>query len=189
MYAGDEQMVIQEGQTAPDFTWQDVHGERVRLEDYRGGPLLLSFYRYASCPLCNMHVHDLLKVYPELDAAGLKVVAFFQSSAEVIARNVGRQDAPFPILADPDKTIYTKYGVTTSAAGLLRGAARMGRVVSAMQAGFMPGDIDGDLSLIPADFLIGPDLIVRRAYYGRDVGDHMPLADVAAFARSWRSTP
>lgn len=43
---------------------------------------------------------------------------------------------------------------------------------------FTPGPMDGNTNLIPADFLIGPDLTVERAYYGADIGDHLPLDDV-----------
>jgi len=35
--------------------------------------------------------------------------------------------------------------------------------------------------MIPADFLIGPDLVIEKAYYGKDIGDHIPVADVEAW--------
>jgi hypothetical protein len=41
--------------------------------------------------------------------------------------------------------------------------------------------MEGDKALIPADFLIGPDLVIKRAYYGKEIGDHMPLDDIEAF--------
>ncbi len=50
---------------APEFAVADVFGVPVRLADYRGQRLLLSFYRYASCPLCNLRVHELLQHHAE----------------------------------------------------------------------------------------------------------------------------
>jgi hypothetical protein len=32
--------------------------------------------------------------------------------------------------------------------------------------------------MVPADFLIGPDLTVQVAYYGNDIGDHLPLEKI-----------
>ena len=32
--------------------------------------------------------------------------------------------------------------------------------------------------MVPADFLIGPDLTVEVAYYGSDIGDHLPLEKI-----------
>ena len=38
--------------------------------------------------------------------------------------------------------------------------------------------MEGKKSLVPADFLIGPDLVVKKAYYGSDISDHMPIQEI-----------
>jgi|GEM_PF-4598026 len=45
--------IIQPGDEAPAFEAEAVDGTQVRLCDYRGAPLLPSFYRYVTCPVCN----------------------------------------------------------------------------------------------------------------------------------------
>ena len=40
---------------------------------------------------------------------------------------------------------------------------------------------DGQPNLLPADFLLGPDLTIERAYYGRDIGDHLPFSEIEQF--------
>ena len=52
-------MRLQAGQAAPDFLRPDIGGKTIRLSDYRGRYLLLSFYRYASCPFCNLRVNNI----------------------------------------------------------------------------------------------------------------------------------
>ena len=32
--------------------------------------------------------------------------------------------------------------------------------------------------MVPADFLIDPDLTVQVAYYGSDIGDHLPIEKI-----------
>ncbi len=41
-------MRIQTGEPARDFETQDLEGNIIRLKDYQGKRLLLSFFRYAS---------------------------------------------------------------------------------------------------------------------------------------------
>jgi len=38
--------------------------------------------------------------------------------------------------------------------------------------------MEGIKSLVPADFLIGPDLTVQVAYYGNDMGGHLPIEKI-----------
>jgi peroxiredoxin Q/BCP len=41
------------GDTAPPFELLDQHGNRVRLQDFRGGKLLVYFYPEADTPGCT----------------------------------------------------------------------------------------------------------------------------------------
>jgi peroxiredoxin len=71
-------MKIQANQLARPFTSSDIFGEPISLADYEDKKLLLSFYRYASCPLCNLRIHDLIERYDDLKARGLHTLAIFQ---------------------------------------------------------------------------------------------------------------
>lgn len=83
-------MRLQAGQPAPDFLRPDIDGGTIRLNDYCGRFLLLSFYRYASCPFCNLRVHELLQHLPELEKRGLSLIGVFQSAREAIMDHVGK---------------------------------------------------------------------------------------------------
>jgi len=50
-------MKIKPGQPAKNFSSKDIAGNILSLKDYEGKRLMLSFYRYAACPLCNLRVH------------------------------------------------------------------------------------------------------------------------------------
>jgi peroxiredoxin len=67
---------------APDFEVQDIHGQRLRLGALRGKRVMLSFFRDAACPFCNLCVYELSNEYPALQAQGLEVVTFFRSGNE-----------------------------------------------------------------------------------------------------------
>jgi thioredoxin-dependent peroxiredoxin len=174
-------MKIQNGEPAKDFQVEDLFGKQITLGDFKGKKMMLSFYRYASCPLCNLRVHQLIQRYPDLHEKGLEMVAFFQSPPETIYRYVGKQDAPFSIVPDPDREVYKLYGVEGSLAGFLKASLKVGDLISAVRKGFLPGRIDGETTMVPADFLIGPALVVEKAYYGKDIGDHMPIQEIEAW--------
>lgn len=144
---------------------------------------MLSFYRYASCPLCNLRVAQLIAQYPSLREQGLHLVAFFQSPRQSILETVAKQDAPFPIVSDPGRLIYELYGVESSRLGLAKGLLRLSEFWVATKKGLLSIASDGDRKLIPADFLVGPDLTIERAYYGKDIGDHLPLEEIKAWLK------
>lgn len=176
-------MRLKSGDKAKNFSVVDIFDRPIRLTDYQGRKLLLSFYRYASCPLCNMRVHELIVNFPRLQEMGLSMLAFFQSQVESIREYVGKQDAPFPIVADPERLVYQEYGVEASWMGFLKGGFRIMTLVDGLKQGFLPGKMEGKTNLVPADFLIGPDLYISKAYYGEDIGDHMPLAQIEEWLR------
>ena len=171
-------MRIQPGQPAKNFTTEDISGNAITLNDYAGQKVMLSFYRYAACPLCNLRVHDLIQHYASFINRNLSLVAVFQSPSASIRRYVGKQDIPFPVIADPERRLYRLYGVESSWPGFIWGSLRLPTVASALMKGFLPGKMEGVKSMVSADFLIGPDSTIQVAYYGSDIGDHLPIEKI-----------
>lgn len=177
-------MSIHAGSLAPIFRTQDILGNPISLEDYAGQALLLSFFRNGACALCNLRVHRLIARYPEYQRRGLAVIAVFESPRERLLESVAQQDAPFPIIADPQAALYDRYGVETSeekVAQTMRHPDLQAAVQDAAAHGFRLTPEEGsNFNRLPADFLIGPDLIVRQAHYATYVMDHLPFADIEA---------
>lgn len=171
---------IVEGQAAPDFSVTDIDGKTHELGDYRGSYLLLTFYRFASCPLCNLRVSQVIKRKAEFEARGMSFLAVFHSPEEAIRRYVGRQGVPFPLIPDPRRELFRTYDVLEiSWLKFLKAFVfRIGAVLKAYMKGFFVGSAEGGLAGMPADFLIGPDGNVISAYYGRDAGDHLPFKTI-----------
>jgi thioredoxin-dependent peroxiredoxin len=172
-------MRLKPGQQAPDLDTTDISGNPVSLQALRGKTVLLSFYRYASCPFCNLRVHTLAERYPQWQAAGLEILAIFQSPTDSIAKYVGKQKSPFPIISDPDHIFYRAFGTESSVAGFLKVAvSRPGDLLKASKLGYNPGKMEGTKTQLPADFLIGPNGQVLASYYGQDIGDHLPIETI-----------
>ena len=107
----------------------------------------------------------------------------FRSSAADLQQFVA-EPVPFPILADPQRNAYRRFGVGGGWLGLLCGDWRRGREAMAaghkvhwgraLREGFLGN---------PADFLIGPDGRIEQAHYGTQVADSWTPDQVLALLR------
>ena len=149
---------------------------------FRGKPFMLSFFRFAGCPFCNMRVHELAKRYGEL-GDDFKIVALFDSPLPNLVRHTKGHKAPFPILADEHNQYYKEYGIEHSIGGVVKGMIfRMPRLLKAMGKGYLPTTLKGSITTMPADFLVDKNGIIRKAHYGSDEGDHLPFEEIKAFS-------
>lgn len=153
------------------------------LDRLKGKPFMLSFFRFASCPFCNLRMHELVTRFDELPE-DFTIVAVFDSPLDNLLRHAGKHQAPFPVLADTDNRYYKLYGIRHSIIGVLKGMLlRMPRLLYAMFVkGYVPLIIKGSMTTMPADFLIDAQGIIRVAHYGKDEGDHLPFEQVKAFS-------
>ncbi|MBA3870792.1 MAG: redoxin domain-containing protein [Anaerolineae bacterium] len=180
------------GMTAPIFQSVDLFDQPINLENYRGRWLLLSFYRNAACAICNLQVHKLISKYDEYQQKGMEMLAIFESPKANLLQYVGKQDAPFPIIGDPEAHLYDLYGIETSEEKVkvtMAASSTQQVVKEAAEAGFNLTEEHGsNFYRIPADFLIDPDGIIREAFYSELVGEHINLAVVDAHLKAQAAT-
>ncbi|MDX2136872.1 MAG: redoxin domain-containing protein [Chloroflexota bacterium] len=176
-------MALMSGQLAPDFETTDIHGASIAVRDFRGRRLMLAFFRFAACPYCNLRVHELMSK-ANLWQDHLPIIAVFQSPTETLLRHRNLQNFPARIIADPEMRLFHLYEGELSTAKFITGHfRRVPQWIQGVRAGaFDAGTTLGELRLVPAEMLIDEQGIIQRAYYGRDVTDHLPLRDVTRFA-------
>jgi peroxiredoxin Q/BCP len=168
-------MRLHAGDAALDFAATDIHDHEVRLADFAGRWLLLSFVRYAGCPHCGLRIFYLTSRYAELQQRGLSIVAVTESSLEQTRSQQVLNDAPFAIIADPQRHLFRQFGAESSPWGALLGKLIRRDEMAEARARGLRGPMNGNLFRMPADFLIGPDGKIRLAHYGHDLGDHLPF--------------
>jgi thioredoxin-dependent peroxiredoxin len=193
---GGNIMRIQEREPAKGFHVEDIWGNSINLADYAGKYVLLSFFRFASCPYCNLRVHRMIVRHQAYREQGLEMLAVFESPRKTMLRYVGgRQQASFPIIGDPKNELYRLYGLETSWRKLVKTFLTPSSFLKTVGEGFYatfvkgfwPGKIDASIHRMPADFLIGPDKVIMKAYYGNYPGDHLPFEEIEQLLKSTSS--
>lgn len=173
----------QPGDTTGRIRLPSIDGTEFDSDQLVGQRFMLSFFRFAACPFCNLRVHELVERFGEL-GADFAVAAIFDSPLENLQRHAGRHGAPFPILADEANVYYRAFAIERSVTGLLKAALlRFPSVLEGvLLRGYLPTSFQGHLATLPADFLVDERGVIRQAYYGQDIGDHLPFEQVKVFA-------
>lgn len=99
----------QVGAAPPDFEAVDVNGDPVRLSDYAGQPVWLTFGA-SWCGDCRAEAPDLQATYARYAPAGLVVLGVFIDEDDAAVREyAARVGFDFAMVADPSEQIAAAY--------------------------------------------------------------------------------
>lgn len=175
---------IKPGQILPEMSGDTLSDKKISTGDYKGRPFILSFYRYAACPFCNIRMHHFIQKYhDEYAPNGVDAIAVFQSPVKSMKKYVSQHEAPFEIVSDPKYKWYKAMGVKTSWLGFAMGAANLKQAKEATAEGLMRINPEGPVNRLPADFLIGANGVVQKVYYGVNISDHIPFEEISRWIK------
>lgn len=109
--SGSKEPTAKIGDSAPAFSVEAVDGRMIRLEDFKGRPLVLTFMA-EWCPCSNKSAPVFKEAYRTYNPKGVEfMVIGFQDSRSKFQDFVKRQDLPFPAAYDKGDNIGASYGV------------------------------------------------------------------------------
>jgi peroxiredoxin Q/BCP len=103
--------VVEEGQEAPDFELTSDAGERVRLSQLRGQPVVLYFYPKDDTPGCTAQACGIRDSYDDFEQRGAVVLGVSPDEESSHVTFKQKYGLPFTLLADPDHEVAEQYGV------------------------------------------------------------------------------
>jgi thioredoxin-dependent peroxiredoxin len=103
--------MVEEGKTAPDFELTSDSGERVKLSDFRGKPVVLYFYPKDDTPGCTKQACGIRDAYAEIQQRGAVVLGVSPDNEASHVKFRDKYSLPFTLLADPDHDVAEDYGV------------------------------------------------------------------------------
>lgn len=182
-----KEVQLQIGDSAPQIIARDCYGAPVNLANYRDKHVLLVFMRYSGCPFCNLAIHRLTLEYKLLAKNGCEVIAFMQSTEANVKKNIydrHKIKPPYPIVADKNNKFYNLYGVNQSAVAAARSIKEIPFwLKSVFEYGFRQTELDGNMLLVPAMFLVSPgsqpgEQTIIKAEYGQSFYDHRTFTSI-----------
>jgi len=103
--------MVEEGKQAPDFELASDSGERVRLSELRGRPVVLYFYPKDDTPGCTTQACSFRDAYGEFEERGVTILGVSPDSEGSHVRFKEKYGLPFTLLADPEHEVAEQYGV------------------------------------------------------------------------------
>ena len=114
---------LQRGDAAPSFELTSQNGEIKKLESYlEHGPLVITFYRGAWCPYCNLQLKAYGERLTEISNTGATLIAVTPEKPNalntLVETGVAKEltdmvttDIPFDVLHDADSHLATQFGL------------------------------------------------------------------------------
>jgi thioredoxin-dependent peroxiredoxin len=167
---------------APEFELKSVQGETISLSKYKGRNILLAFFRFAGCPVCNFRMHSLMANYAKLQQQNIEIIAVFESGNEVLATYIKDANIPFPVIGGHELSLYKKYGVQKSVLKMMNTMFKKEPKQQMKKGAALFNEKkykqDGSMTRMPADFLIDSTGKIQMAHYGKFIGDHISLDEI-----------
>ena len=175
---------LKTGDQAPLMVLPSIDGTTFDMSLMKGKRVIFTFFRFSSCPFCNIRIDRLMKRWEEFPE-GTVMVGVFDAKIEELTKRMGKRDIPFTIVADETYEHFENSGVTKSFGKFMWGAMRSPLTfIQATVKGYVPMTFSiSKMSTIPVDLLIGEDGKIVEAHYCKDTVDHIPIDRMISFAK------
>lgn len=170
------------GAKAPEFSLPDAKGERVALSSMLAkGPVVVTWYRGAWCPYCNVQLREYQKAMPEMTALGAQLVAISPQTPDSTLSTQQKNELAFAVLSDTGNAVAKQFGI----------AYTLPAEVSASFKGKLDlakfnGDASNELPL-SATYVIGTDGVIRYAFVDADYRNRAEPAEIVAALKAMQS--
>ncbi|MGP4050435.1 peroxiredoxin-like family protein [Streptomyces sp. 2A115] len=110
--SGQADRALTVGAQAPRFTLPSATGQTLSLDDLLAeGPVVLTFYRGAWCPYCNIALRALQQHHEAITARGARLVAVSPQISDESLSLTEKHQLAFDVLSDVGSDTAKQYGL------------------------------------------------------------------------------
>jgi peroxiredoxin len=162
--SGQAEHAMKAGDKAPAFRLKDAEANVVSSSELlETGPLIVSFYRGAWCPYCNIELQALQRVLPEYKELGASIVAISPQTRPNSRRSVRENGLIYPILCDTRGEVGAAFGLKFKLPGYLVELYKKAKI----DLPSLNDDPEWTLPM-PARYMIGQSGIILHAEVNAD---------------------
>ncbi len=155
---------VKKGDKFPNFELSNANNKTLSLSSLlANGPLVISFYRGAWCPYCNLEINALQQKLPEITAAGAQLVAISPQTPDKSTDQITSSQLTFEVLSDTGNKLAKQCGLVFTLPESLR------PIYDTWQLDIPGHNGDNSFELpMPATYIIGTDGVVHYAFVNMD---------------------
>jgi peroxiredoxin len=174
------------GEVAPEVNGLLSNGSLFDPAQILGRKAWIIFYRYATCPLCALHLDGLKEVISRAQERGVFVIAVYESSPEEFensrcgATSEMLRAAGIPMIADRERKLYRAFKTRQDSLAAFTPKTAL-TLIRAFFKNFRQDSIDGKFGQLPSHFLIDESGVIVEAFYGKTFTDHINLEVIERF--------
>ena len=165
---------IETGEVAPEFALPGGSGGTVRLREHLDrGPVVVTFFRGAWCPVCNLQVAALLRALPEIREAGGVLIGVHPDTGNFAAEPL---DDGFLLATDAEQSVIRDYRLQFTVPAEVRQV-----YLGELDFDISSHNADGSWNLpVPGTFVLDPAGRVRRRHVTADFTQRMEPEELVA---------
>ena len=143
------------GDDAPNFILPAIDGTLFDMSNFEGKRVILTFFRFSTCPFCNVRINRILKRWEEFDDDTV-MVGVFDAKIDELKKSMKRHNPPFSVVADETYENFLKNDVKKSFLRFILSPIKAPlTMLEATVKGYLPLTLSiSKLSTIPVDILI-----------------------------------
>ncbi|MGW3123983.1 peroxiredoxin-like family protein [Streptomyces sp. NPDC001107] len=175
-HSGQADRALTVGAQAPRFSLGSATGETLTLDGLLAdGPVVLTFYRGAWCPYCNLALRALQQHHEAITARGARLVAVSPQIPDESLTLAEKHDLAFDVLSDIGSAIAKQYGLAFDLPDDLAAVYdKLGFDLQRVNDGH-PRTLP-----LPATYVIDREGVIRWAFVDTDYTARAEPADIVA---------
>ena len=172
--SGIAERTLSEGDEIPQINLPNAVGKTMNVNSMlKDGPVVLSFYRGAWCPYCNLELKALQNALPEIKSLDAQLIAISPNTPDNSISSIEKHGLEFEVLTDAGNKIAKEFRLVFNLAEELRPIYK--------QFNFDVPKYNGDESWelpIPATYIVNTDGKIVHAFVNADYTKRMEPTEI-----------